>query len=54
MSSRRSTLTRREFTAVVGALAPLALNARIEAAQPTAGGPIGPLSPSVLPPGIRS
>ncbi len=54
MSSRRSTLTRREFTAAVGALGPLAMTARIAASQPGTGGPIGPLSPSVLPPGIRS
>jgi pimeloyl-ACP methyl ester carboxylesterase len=54
MSSRRPTLTRREFTTAVAALAPLAAGARIHAAQPTAGGPIGPLSPSVLPTGIRS
>ncbi len=54
MSSRRSTLTRREFTAAVGALGPLAMTARIAASQPGTGGPIGPLSPSVLPLGIRS
>ena len=54
MSSRRFTLTRREFTAAVGALGPLAMTARIAASQPGTGGPIGPLSPSVLPPGIRS
>ena len=54
MSSRRSTLTRREFTAVVGALTPLVLAHRTQAAQPTTGGPIGPLSASILPPGIRS
>lgn len=54
MSSRRSTLTRREFTAAVGALGPLAMTARIAASQPGIGGPIGPLSPSVLPSGIRS
>jgi len=54
MTSRRSTLTRREFTAAVGALAPLAMASRAQASQPTAGGPIGPLSQEVLPPGIRS
>ena len=54
MSSRRPTLTRREFTTVVAALTPLAASIRVEATQPTPGGPIGPLSPSVLPPGIRS
>ena len=54
MSSRRSTLTRREFTAVIGALTPLVLAHRTQAAQPTTGGPIGPLSASILPPGIRS
>ena len=54
MSSRRFTLTRREFTAAVGALGPLAMTARIAASQPGIGGPIGPLSPSVLPSGIRS
>lgn len=53
MSSRRPTLTRREFTAAVGALAPLALSARVHA-QPAAAAPIGPLSQGVLPPGIRS
>jgi pimeloyl-ACP methyl ester carboxylesterase len=54
MSSRRSTITRREFTAAVSALAPLAVSARIQAAQPTAATPIGPLNQAVLPPGIRS
>ena len=54
MSSRRPTITRREFTTAVAALAPLAASVRIDATQPTPGGPIGPLSPSVLPPGIRS
>jgi pimeloyl-ACP methyl ester carboxylesterase len=54
MSSRRSTITRREFTTAVAALAPLAAGVRIQGAQPTAAGPIGPLSPSVLPPGVRS
>ena len=54
MSSRRPTLTRREFTTAVAALTPLAASTRVEAKQPTPGGPIGPLSPNVLPPGIRS
>jgi len=51
MSSRRSTLTRREFTAAVSALA---IASRAAASQPAAGGPIGPLSPQLLPAGIRS
>ncbi len=54
MSRRRSTLTRREFSTAVAALAPVVLASRVRASQPTAGGPIGPLSPEVLPPGIRS
>ena len=54
MSSRRSTLTRREFTAAVSALAPLAIASRTAASQPAVGGPIGPLSPQLLPAGIRS
>ena len=51
--SRRPTLSRREFTAAVGALTGLAMNARVNA-QPAASAPIGPLNPQVLPPGIRS
>jgi pimeloyl-ACP methyl ester carboxylesterase len=55
MSSRRPILTRREFTAAVGALAPLAIASRAGASQqPAATGPIGPLSARLLPPGIRS
>ncbi len=54
MSSRRSTLTRREFSTAVAALAPVVLASRVRASQPTSGGPIGPLRPEVLPPGIRS
>jgi len=64
MSSRRSTLTRREFTAAVSALAPcfatasearpLAMADRAPGSQASPSGPIGPLGPSVLPPGIRS
>ncbi|MDP2054487.1 MAG: alpha/beta fold hydrolase, partial [Acidobacteriota bacterium] len=54
MSSRRPTITRREFTTAVAALAPLAASARIQAAQPTGAAPIGPFSPAVLPPGTRS
>ncbi len=38
----------------MAALAPVVLASRVRASQPTAGGPIGPLSPEVLPPGIRS
>jgi pimeloyl-ACP methyl ester carboxylesterase len=53
MSSRRPMMSRREFTAVIGALAPLAMSARLQATQPAAA-PIGPLSAQVLPPGIRS
>lgn len=64
MSSRRSTMSRREFTAAVGALAPslamataggpLVLGTRVHAAQPTAAAAIGPLGAQILPPGIRS
>jgi len=47
-------MSRREFTAVVGALAPLVISTRVQGAQPTAAAPIGPLTARVLPPGIRS
>lgn len=54
MSTHRPTLTRREFTTAVAALGTVVINTRISAAQPTATGPIGPLSANVLPSGIRS
>ena len=49
-------LTRRALLqTLVAAAAPLALGARLHAAQaPATGADIGPLSPSVLPPGVRS
>jgi pimeloyl-ACP methyl ester carboxylesterase len=54
MTSRRPTITRREFTTAVAALGSVALNARVQASQASAAAPIGPLSPNVLPAGIRS
>src|SRR3954454_17782229 len=54
-----SALTRRTLLqTLAAAAAPLAFGARVQAAQsaqaqPT-GGDIGPLNPSVLPPGVRS
>jgi pimeloyl-ACP methyl ester carboxylesterase len=41
---------------IISAVAPLALGVRAQAAQaaPGAGGDLGPLSPTILPPGVRS